>query len=161
MSSPLARFRSGYGDRPLHLLAMLASLAVAGIAVLEVAERPLALRIGVWFVAAVVANDLVLYPLYALADRSLSGLLTRNTRRSRAASVAAVNHLRVPILLSGLLFLLFSPLILRRSEPAYGAASGLDESPYLERWLVITAVLFLGSAVLYAVRVGRQRAKAG
>jgi len=31
--------------------------------------------IAVWFLAAIIAHDLVLFPLYALADRSFTGAL--------------------------------------------------------------------------------------
>ena len=40
----MARFRSLYGDSPLHLLAVLASFAIAGYAFLRIVENPSALR---------------------------------------------------------------------------------------------------------------------
>ena len=48
-------FRKAYGDRPLHLLAMLGCLLVAGYAASRVIDTPSALRIAVWFVGAAVA----------------------------------------------------------------------------------------------------------
>ena len=138
-------FVRAYGAGPLHLLALLASFALAGAAVLQVAEDPLRLRYAAWFLGAVLLHDLVLFPLYALLDRAAGGL-TRRPRRS------AVNHVRAPALLSGLLLLVFAPVILQRSEPAFGNASGLDQDPYLGRWLLITGLLFLGSALLYVLR---------
>jgi len=140
--------RSTYGAGPLHLLALLGSFALAGAAALQVAPDPLRLRYLAWFVGAVVLHDLVLFPLYAVLDRSAGALV----RRRRAAAPGSVNFVRVPALLSGLLLLVFAPSVLRRSEPAYSAASGLTQEPYLLRWLLVSAVLFLGSAVLYAVR---------
>ena len=147
-------FRRAYGAGPLHLLALLASVALAGAAALRVADDPLRLRYLAWFVGAAVVHDLLLFPLYALLDRSVSGLLRRRRApalRSGSGS-GSVNFVRVPALLSGLLLLVFAPVILQRSEGAYGAASGLDQDVFLGRWLALTGLLFLGSAVLYALR---------
>ena len=153
-----AWWRGRYGASPLHLLILVASFAVSAYAALLVSRGPLPVRTAVWFAGAVLAHDLVLFPLYALADRSLTGLRRRPTAAVRSGSV---NFVRVPFLLSGLLLLMFFPLVLRKSEGPYGAASGLDESPYLGRWLLITGVLFAGSALAYAVRAGRQRTGSG
>ncbi len=147
-------FQRRYGASPLHLLSVLTCFALAGYAALQVAAGPSAVRMAVWFVGALIAHDLVLFPLYALADRGLTRVLPS---RRQPLSLGGINYVRAPALISGLLFLMFFPLILRRSEGAYGDASGLDESPYLGRWLLITAVLFGASAVLYAVAAGRRR----
>ncbi|MCU1673525.1 MAG: hypothetical protein JWN77_1638 [Frankiales bacterium] len=147
-----------YGAHPLHLLSLLGCFALAGYAALQASSDPKALRIALWFLGALIAHDLVLFPLYALSDRLVGGLLPRRRHHGRLVALpGTVNFVRVPALLSGLLLLVFFPVVLRRSEPAYGAASGLDQSPYLGRWLLITGVLFLGSAVLYALRVRRTR----
>ena len=137
-----------YGAGPLHLLALVACFALAGAAAQHVSHDPLRLRYAVWFVGAALAHDLLLFPLYALLDRSARGLV----RRRRESAPGSVNWVRVPALLSGLLLLVFAPVILQRSEAAYGVASGLDQDPYLGRWLAVTGVLFLSSAVLYALR---------
>ena len=137
-----------YGAGPLHLLALLACFALAGAAALHITQDPLRLRYAVWFVGAALAHDLLLFPLYALLDRSAGALV----RRRRVPAPGSVNFVRVPALLSGLLLLVFAPVIFQRSEIAYGNASGLDQNPYLGRWLAVTGVLFLASAVLYAVR---------
>ena len=65
--------------------------------------------------------------------------------------------MRVPVMIAGLLFLLFFPSILGRNE-GYTAASGLDSDVYLGRWLALTGALFVLSGLLYAVRRGRSRA---
>lgn len=149
-------FARAYGAGPLHLLALLACFALAGAAVQHVSHDPLRLRYAVWFVGAAVAHDLLLFPLYALLDRSAGSLLRR---RRRVPPSGSVNFVRVPALLSGLLLLVFAPVILRRSQGAYGVASGLDQHVFLGRWLAVTGVLFLASAVLYALR-GRRPALA-
>jgi hypothetical protein len=144
---------STYGAGPLHLLALLGSFALAGVAALHVSEDPLRLRYLAWFVGAALVHDLLLFPLYALLDRSAGALV----RRRRQATPGSVNWVRVPALLSGLLLLVFGPAVLQRGEAPFAAASGLDQDVFLGRWLAITAALFLGSALLYALR-GRARA---
>jgi hypothetical protein len=138
----------------LHLLSLLACFALAGFAFLQASHGPLPMRMAVWFVAALIGHDLLLFPLYALADKTLSTAIPR--RRGRLLTKpGTVNYLRVPALLSSLLLLMFFPVILRKSEGPYGAASGLDQSPYLARWLLLTGVAFAVSAVLLAVRTRR------
>jgi len=159
VSGLLRRWRKFYGANPLHLLALLASLAIAGYAAYRASLGPLPVRMAVWFLAAVVAHDLVLFPLYALADRTLVGAVRHRATRRTTPPVPVLNYVRVPALLSGLLFVVFSPVILRLSVPSYRAASGLDQDPYLSRWLLLTAALFLASALAYAARLGRARAR--
>ena len=62
----------GTGPGPLHLLALLACFAVAARGRAAVAPDPLWRATRSWFVGAAVAHDLVLFPLYALLDRSAS-----------------------------------------------------------------------------------------
>ncbi len=130
--------RRWYGSSPLHLVVVLACLALAGVAATPLVQNDAAATIGLWFLGAVLVHDLVLFPLYALADRALP-------RRGR-------NHVRVPALLSGLLLLMFWPVITRHSESAYSFAGGLDQDVYLGRWLAITAVLFGVSGLLFLLR---------
>ncbi|MCV7416640.1 hypothetical protein [Mycolicibacterium litorale] len=110
--------------------------------------------IVVWFAAAVVVHDLVLYPLYTLADRIL-GLSRRIPVR-----VPLLNHLRVPALATALTFVVFAPGILRQGAPTYTAATGLTQEPFLGRWLLLVAAMFATSAAVYAVRLARARRSA-
>ena len=64
-----------------------------------------------------------------------------------------VNHVRVPLLGAGLTLLMFLPGIIRQGEATHLAATGLDQAPYLGRWLGLVAALFALSALVYAVRV--------
>ncbi len=116
-------------------------------------DDPALTRIAVWFVGAAVAWDLVLGPLLALADRGLRAGLGR----VRASGVRPLNYVRAPLLVSGVLLLVFAPLVLQRSEGVYRAKTGLTQDPYLGRWLAVTAVLCAGSALLFAVAVLRAR----
>ena len=149
---PPSRFERLYGAAPWHLLVLLASFALAGYAVSRLFGNPALLRIAIWFVGAALVWDLVLGPAYAAADRAL-----RPLRRAGPRGVGLVNHVRVPALLSSLLLLMWSPVILQRSEGVYRAKAGLRQDDYLERWLVITAVLFALSALALGLRVLRAR----
>jgi hypothetical protein len=155
-----------YGADPLHLLALLACFALAGYAAGRVVAAGIWVGFAVWFVGAAVLHDLLLYPLYALADVAAQRLPWR--RRAHRASRGRprgsvpwppwINYVRVPLGLSGLLLLVWFPLILRRADERYRASVGLDPSPYLGRWLLLTGVLFAGSALAYALRLRRGRA---
>ena len=158
----MAGFARLYGAGPLHLLSALASFAVAGYAALRIRDLGAAGNVAVWFFGAIVMHDLLLLPLYSLVERVAARLAGASSRPARAGSppppgVLVLNHVRVPAMISGLLFLLFFPSILGRNE-GYVGASGLESDVYLGRWLALTGALFLLSGVLYAVRRGRSRA---
>lgn len=146
-------FRRHYGAGPLHLLSLVACLAFAGYIATRILAVPEAVRILVWFAGAAVAHDLILWPLYAIADRGAVRAARRHP--DRLPRVRWVNYLRVPAVLSGVALFVSFPLVFRWSEPAYHAASGLTETVYLGRWLLLTAAAFGISALLYAVRVGQ------
>jgi hypothetical protein len=153
-SRPTARLL--YGAHPAHLVLLLVSFALTGYALTFLVESPDIVRIAVWFAAAVVAHDLVLFPLYALADRAATGVLDRRSRQTR--TVPAINHLRIPVMASALLLLVYFPAILQQGESTYLRASGLTEgNTYLVRWLLLTAGFCLVSAAVYVVRLARGR----
>jgi hypothetical protein len=83
-----------------------------------------------------------------------AGVLVPRTGRSRVR-IAALNHLRAPALLSGLLLLVWFPLVADKGERSFMRVSGLSKDVYFERWLLITAVLFAGSALLFVLRLRR------
>ncbi|MEO7195462.1 MAG: hypothetical protein ABIZ05_11680 [Pseudonocardiaceae bacterium] len=160
----LARIRGFYGEHPLHLLALLGCFALAGYVALQLRTDPTWPTIALWFLGAVIGHDLVLFPLYALADRSLSaGLHALRPARARpgqrtggtAPRVPAVNHLRVPIMGTALTFLLFFPGIIQQGQQTYLAATGQTQAPYLDRWLLLTTAMFTISAIIYAARLAR------
>ena len=137
----MSRLRRRYGATPIHLLAHGAALALAAYALLQIVDTRGAANIAVWLAGAVIAHDLVLLPLYSGLDRA-ARRLTAGRRSS------AVNYLRVPVGLSALLLLVHFPVISGRGGRAYQAVSGMAFEGYLERWLLITAVLFAGSGLL-------------
>ncbi len=132
-----------YGSSPLHLLAHLALLPLAGWALLQVLDQRTATRIVIWLVAAVVVHDFVVLPLYSGADRAV-----------RAAAGSAINYVRVPAALSLLMLAVFWGTIAERGEGAYRAVSGLSYEGYAMRWLLVSAALFAASAALYGLRRG-------
>jgi hypothetical protein len=152
----MVRFRFAYGDSPLHLLAVIASFALAGYAFLRIVENPSALGTLVWFAGAAVAHDLIAFPLYSalnlIAHRSIEGPDDAWEERRR---VPLINHVRIPAFLAALALLMFFPLILGLDAANYEKDSGLSGDVFLTRWLGLCAALFLGSALIYAVRLRR------
>jgi hypothetical protein len=145
----MRRLLRWYGANPLHLLALLGSFALAGYAAdLLLSPRPLA--VAVWFAGAVVGHDLLLLPLYSLADRSVTAAVRH--RAPRLPTIAWVNYLRVPAGLSLLLLLVWFPLILRL-HTRYQASTTLSPNPYLWHWLAVTGTLFVLSAAAFALRL--------
>jgi uncharacterized membrane protein len=156
----LARFREHYGAGPLHLLTLLASFALAAYALersLELTSNPD--RIVIWLGGSIVAHDLILFPLYALLGVLVAGVLLPGGRRSRLR-IAALNHMRVPALLSALSLLVWFPLVAGPADRTFSRATGLSKDVYLERWLLLSAALFGASAVVFALRAPRLRRKA-
>lgn len=144
----------------MHLLLMLAGFALLGYVIITAGPSTLWKPEGswwhsmaVWFVAAFVVHDLLLFPIYALADRLLGSSTRRRFRSRRGSTVPVINYLRVPALGSGLLFLIFFPGIVRQGATLYHEDTGLTQEPFLGRWLMLTAIMFLSSAVAYAIRL--------
>jgi hypothetical protein len=156
----LKRFRALYGAGPLHLLALLASFAIAGAAVVGWFQRPRdVVNVLEWFAAAIVLHDLVLLPLYSLLDRiAFGGLLKRADPARLPAHPSLVNptpYLRIPAILSGMLLLVFFPVIFGLGDQTEISASGIMESGYLARWLLATGVMFAGSGIAFAAATAR------
>jgi len=145
----MRRLLRWYGANPLHLLTMLGSFALAAYA----ADKLLPLdvfSIGVWVGGAVIGHDLLLVPLYTLADRSVSAVFRH--RPLELPSVQWINYLRVPVALSGMLLLIWFPLIFRLPG-GFQSSTTLSLNPYLWHWLAVTGALFLLSAAALALRL--------
>jgi len=161
MRALTTRFRRLYGGHPLHLLTLIASFALVGYVISVLGPRQLWnsrvwwQSILVWFIAAIVLHDMVLFPLYALADRSLGAGWRAVTGRlpDRAPRIPPINYVRIPVMASGLLFLMFFPGIIEQGRITYHNATGLTQAPFLDRWLLITAALFGASALAYGIRL--------
>ena len=133
-----------YGTTPLHLLAHGLLFAVFGWVVLQLVDARGAPNIVLWFALAIVLQDLALVPLYSALDR-----LARR-------AVPAVNHVRVPAALSGLLLLVFFPPILGRNDGTFARVAGKEPEGYLERWLLVTAALFAASLAIYVLNLTKR-----
>ena len=148
------RFETLYGAGPRHLAVLLLSVAVAGYAASIVAGDPLWPWMAVWFVAVVVVHDGLLSPLAAVADAVLRFCLRWFPRVP--ARPTTVNYVRVPALGAALTFLMFLPGIIRQGEPVVVGQTGLDQSPFLGRWLLLVAAMAAVSALVYGVRQAHQ-----
>ncbi|WP_330281970.1 hypothetical protein [Streptomyces sp. NBC_00588] len=130
---------------PLQLLLLACSFALSAYAGVRLLDGEW-FEITLWIVGAALVHDLVLLPLYAAADR----LLVRASGPRRTW----VGYVRVPAALSLLLLLVWFPLITGQVTTRYTAATALPADRFLQHWLLTTATLFAGSAVLF---VGRWR----
>jgi hypothetical protein len=150
----MRRLLRWYGANPLHLLTMLGSFALAGYAAVQLLPLDV-FGIALWFAGAVIGHDLLLMPLYTLADRSAAAVFRHIP--PKLPTVQWINYLRVPAVLSGLLLLIWFPLIFRLPA-SFQAATTLSLNPYLWHWLAVTGTLFLLSAAALALRLrtGRQ-----
>ena len=154
----LSAFRKVYGSNPFHLLMLIAGFALLGYVIATIG--PAALwnpntwwqSIAVWFAAAIILHDLVLFPVYTLVDRLLQ-VTYRRPEPGREPRVALLNYLRVPLLGAGLTLLVFFPGIIEQGAPAYVSATGQTQEPFLGRWLLLTAAMFATSALIYAIRL--------
>ncbi len=159
-ASRLDRFRYEYGAEPLHLLATVASLAIALYAILRIFEIPSTAGILLWLGAAIVLHDFIALPLYSLFLRvAEEGADAAIEPRRRA--LLALNHVRIPVAFSAVLLLISFPLVFQIDESRYRLTLGSELSldRYLGNWLLITAALFAISGLIYAIRLRSKRSK--
>ncbi|MBT3149958.1 hypothetical protein HTV45_03375 [Streptomyces sp. CHD11] len=133
---------------PFRLVVLVCSFVLCGYAGVRLLDGDW-LLVALWFVGVAVIHDLVLVPLYGAADRAL----VKGAGRRREW----INHVRVPVVLSGLLLLVWFPLITGRVAERYEGVTGQSAEGYAGRWLIVTGVLFGGSAVVFGVRVWWRR----
>jgi hypothetical protein len=152
-------FRRRYGASPLHLLGALASFAVIAIAVMGwFAEPAASLKyILIWFGGAIVAHDLLLLPFYSALDRL--GSLRRRTGAAAGSTPVRVRgwvYIRVPLIVSAILLLVFGPEIFNQGDSTFHIASGQHQHVYLGRYLAIVAALFALSVLAYGFALTRR-----
>jgi hypothetical protein len=166
MRSILGHFRRRYGASPWHLVAHVMGFAIAAYAIVQLLDQKRWVNWLAWFLLAALLHDLVLLPAYSVVDRLAHEFLRfvhvrvgGGGRRDRP-HVPLINHVRAPALISGLLLLIYFPLILGPGDASYFSATGHHASGYLRNWLLITLALFVASAVIYAARVRAARGRA-
>lgn len=151
-------FSRRYGASPLHLLAHLAGFAIVAFALDRIFSGGDVKVLVIWYLGFAIAHDLVFVPAYTGLDRLFRATIARLPLRARTG-VSVINYVRVPAVISGLLLIIYFPLISRRNEAWYFDLSGHYLAHYALNWLLITAVLFLASGLIYATRVVRKRAR--
>ena len=156
----LSHFRRRYGANPPHLAGHLVVLAIALFAIDRIANGGGLAELIALYIGFAIAHDLIFLPAYSGLDRAARAALARLPAR-RAASVPAINHIRAPAVISGLLLIIYSPFISGLADSSYFQVSGHHIEGYVRDWLLISAALFLGSALTYVVRVRRAAAKRG
>lgn len=167
----MAGFRRLYGSNPLHLLAHLGVFFIAAWAISQILGAGFAINWIAWFLGAALLHDLVLLPLYSTLDRGLQIGVGPNRGGQRAGAdfeddphawirPSPLNYLRVPLVVSGILLLVYFPLILGYASKNYRHDTGHALAGYTRNWLLICAGVFLFSALIYAVRVIRSRPRA-
>lgn len=147
--------RRHYGAGPIHLAGLAACFAVAAYALAKVLGETGWKEILFWFAICVILHDLIIWPVYGIADRV--ALRAQDGSRGRPPAVPWINHVRVPVIISALLLAMFFPLILRLSNSYYQQVTGFNENVYIVNWLAVTGALFAGSALAYAIRVAHAR----
>lgn len=154
--SPTGWLRRWYGSGPAHL----ATIVLGGLVGIYASTKLLATDpwgIAIWFVAAAVIHDLVLVPAYCGIDRVARRSISANGD-ARSTVPFWYDHIRVPVLLSGLLLLVFFPLVFAVPD-RFDGITGTSVDVYLGRYLAVVAGLFTLSAVALAVRIAARSSR--
>ena len=153
----ISLFTRRYGAGPLHLIAHVAAFAIAAYALAQIIGGGAAVNFVAWFGGAAILHDLVFLPLYSALDALARGRhRAQAENRDRDRAVPVINHIRAPALISGVLLLVYFPLILGPAGDEYFKATGHHLEGYARNWLLITATLFAVSALVYALRLRRR-----
>lgn len=147
-------FVRAYGSGGRHLAAVVIALGSAAYGWARIAQGGPVLGVLIWFVGAIAAHDLILFPFYRLIYEAARRAERVRARRSRGPILA---HLAIPAGASGLLLLIWLPLIAHpgKSAATYQAITGVSSAPFTTRWALISAGLFAVSALIYIARAMR------
>jgi len=150
----ISLFKRVYGTSPLHLLGQLVAFAIAAYAFTQVTKvgSTDTKSLLIWFIGGALLHDLVFLPIYVVLDFiARHGIRDHHPQRR----VRAINYIRFPVAISGLLLVTAFPLIIGRSESNYVRLTGEQPPDWFAHWLLATAVVFGVSALAYAVRLRR------
>jgi hypothetical protein len=128
-------------------LVLIGVVAWALAQMFRVSVAPQPLNLALWLALGAVVHDLVLLPAYAAVDAGVRRLPRQ-----------VVNHVRFPLAISGVLALVWLPVILDRQPQNHVNALGHPPADYLGRWLAVTGALFAVSGLVLGVRLLRDRA---
>ena len=148
------RFRAAYGSTPLHLLGHIIAFTAFAWALSQILGGGYIVNYIAWFVGAAVLHDIIILPIYTLIDRTSRH---QGRRAWGQRFTTTINYIRAPALISAILLLVYSPEILGYSAKNYRDDTGRPLPHILTNWLLITAGLFLASALIYGIRRIRPR----
>ena len=137
--------RRAYGASPAHLAGHVALLALTAYVLAQLMDARALANILLWFVGAALVHDFLLAPGYLAIDRAL-------VRAPRL-----VNFVRIPLVISGLLLLVWFPLILALSSEGYEPVAGIGVEGYAQRWLGVSAACFVISGLAFTGRAAARR----
>lgn len=154
------RWRASYGASPWHFVVHLAGIALIAWALsqsFDARYSKAAVNLAIWMVAGAVIHDGIALPLYVVGDRTARWLwapIGRRLARSGVRRVPGNGHVRVPLVMSAVMLLVFLPNIQHRAPIGHRLSTGLAEQPdYLGRWIAITVGLFAISLLIYGLRL--------
>lgn len=147
----------GYGRSPLHLLGVIFCYALAAYAGARMIDEK-ALYIILAYPGGILLHDFVLLPLYSSADRKMSSCQQASQKPGDKLKGNWINYVRFPFIVTGLLLILYFPLILRLAEerPLF---TSLSPDPYLYRWLIVSAVFFGAAGLRYFLTKRKVKSK--
>lgn len=145
-----------YGASPLHLFAHLVVFAIVAFALDRIFSGGHVKVLLIWYLGLAIGHDLIFVPAYTGLDRVVRATTARLPLPT-VRQVPLINHLRAPAVISALLLIIYFPLIAHRNDGWFFDVSGHQLTHYGRNWLLITALLFLGSGIIYSARVVRAR----
>ncbi len=152
----ISLWKRAYGESPLHLLGQLVAFAIAIYAFKQIIDVTSTdnLNLAIWFVAGALLHDILFVPIYLVLDL----LMRLGVQDHAMRDLRVINHVRVPVAISGVLLLTTFSLILGKNRGTFARTAGVQQPDFLARWALITAGVFLLSALVY---VARMRVAAG
>lgn len=147
-----AWLRKYYGAGLAHLVALTLGGLVgiyAGIKLVAADPR----GVIIWLIGGALLHDLVLVPAYTTLDRA--------ARSPLGAVPAWYDHIRVPTMVSGLLLLVFFPLIARLPADKFAGVTGTSIDVYLGRYLALVLGMFALSGLAWVGRLAVRSRSAG
>lgn len=147
--------REFYGAGPAHAAGAAFGLLIAFYGLWRIVEVLDPWQVLPWLLGAAIFHDLIFLPIYA----GIGGAAYAIARLGLVDQprVGLFNHIRIPALISGLLLVVWFPLIFELESDLYMRSTGLSTDVFMGRWLNLTAALFAISLLVYAGRMVHAR----